>query len=224
MSNNNIYYVYAYLRKDNSPYYIGKGKGNRAYADHYTHRPPKDKTRIVFLEQNLFEIGALALERRYIRWYGRKDLSTGILHNKTDGGDGTSGRVVTESERVARKGKKPWNKGVTGYTTAVKGMPSKLKGIKQDPDFVKRRTALLKGRPKGDNWSLENKVAQSKLMSGAGNGNAKSYKIVDPDGNTYIVNGTLKKFCAENKIGIAGLIDVAKNRKPSFKGWIATYL
>lgn len=138
------FYVYAYLRKDGTPYYVGKGKQKRAWAKERSTPQPKDENNIVIMECNLTEIGALALERRYIRWYGRKDNGTGILRNKTDGGDGVPGPRSEETKQkmrkpktntegmkglrkseehkrkigLASKGRIPWNKGKKGVQVA----------------------------------------------------------------------------------------------------------
>jgi hypothetical protein len=94
------YYTYAYLREDNTPYYIGKGKRNRIYYKGRCEiKIPKDKSRIIFLKQNLTEEEAFKHEIYMIAVFGRKDLGTGILRNKTNGGDGISGYVVSDETR-----------------------------------------------------------------------------------------------------------------------------
>ena len=85
------YYTYAWLRPNGTPYYIGKGTSNRAWYRHGVLHQPKNKSLIVLLETCLSEIGAWALERRLIRLWGRKDNGTGILENRTDGGEGSTG-------------------------------------------------------------------------------------------------------------------------------------
>lgn len=97
------FYIYAYIRKtDGTPYYIGKGSYRRAWVKHRKQgnvsKPPNG--RIVIMESNLSEIGALALERRYIAWYGRKCNNTGILNNMTEGGDGVSGYKHSDETRA----------------------------------------------------------------------------------------------------------------------------
>jgi hypothetical protein len=120
MVNPNRFYTYAYLREDRTPYYIGKGAGDRVYYKKKNEvKPPKDKSRIIFLKQNLTEEEAFKHEIYMIVVFGRKDLGTGILRNLTDGGEGVSGVVISEETRkkmcvankIKNKGKKWWNGG-----------------------------------------------------------------------------------------------------------------
>lgn len=83
----NIFYTYMWLREDATPYYVGKGKGKRAFinAGHNVLRP-KHKSRVV-VQYWETEKEAFEMEKWFISLFGRKDNSTGILRNLTDGGE-----------------------------------------------------------------------------------------------------------------------------------------
>ena len=94
-----MYYTYAYLREDRTPYYIGKGKEYRINSTNRSLNKPKDKSRMIFLKQNLTEEEAFKHEKYMIAIFGRKDNGTGILRNKSDGGEG----VGNPSEETRKK-------------------------------------------------------------------------------------------------------------------------
>ena len=194
MVNTNRFYTYAYLREDMTPYYIGKGSENRIYKrSKKCIKPPKDKSRIIFLKQNLTEQEAFKHEIYMIAVFGRIDLGTGILYNRTDGGDGASGAIVGEETRrklsEMRKGKVPPNKGIphTNETKrkigiANKGKVSRLKGKKTSKDAIEKMklTKKLRGSAVGEN-----------------NPRAKEWKIVFDDGRIEIVK-SLQTWSIDN--------------------------
>jgi NUMOD3 motif len=81
-----MYYTYMWLREDRTPYYVGKGKEDRAFTgcSHNVKCPPRD--RIVIYPASS-EAEAFETEIALIWYYGRKDLGQGCLRNMTDGGD-----------------------------------------------------------------------------------------------------------------------------------------
>jgi hypothetical protein len=85
--NMDMYYVYAYLREDGTPYYIGKGCRNRMNAKFHPGIGLPPENRRTKLYTNLTNEEACDKERDTIKKWGRKDLGTGILYNRTDGGD-----------------------------------------------------------------------------------------------------------------------------------------
>ena len=137
----NDYYTYAYLREDKTPYYIGKGRKNRAYDKRRTIKPPKDKSLILFLKKGLTEAEAFKHEVYMIFVLGRKDLGTGVLRNLTKGGDGASGRIKSENEKQAiserMSGEKNPMYGVPRKTGALNPCSKAIIAIK--PDDTERR-------------------------------------------------------------------------------------
>jgi hypothetical protein len=147
------FYVYAYLRSKDSehgkrltPYYIGKGHGNRAFCRNQRTCPaPVEDYYIVFVQEGLTEEEAFGLEKYCIALYGRIDNGSGILRNRTDGGEGTSGRIVSPDEikrlSIISRGRK------LSRATRMKMSKSQL----------------------GRKHSKETKVKMSKKATGAGN-------------------------------------------------------
>ncbi len=105
----NQYYTYAWLREDRTPYYVGKGIRNRAYLPHrrgdtYMTSPPKD--RVLFLKKHLTEFDAYKHENYIISILGLKSEG-GMLINMSYGGEGSSGRVMSEEtkDKIRQKNK-----------------------------------------------------------------------------------------------------------------------
>lgn len=152
-----MFYVYAYLREDLTPYYIGKGSNERAWKSHTrtngTNLLPKDKNKIVILKEDLTEDEAYEIESILIAQYGRKDLGTGILHNLTDGGRGNESGYKHSDEAIQKlknKGKELAQKRIgEGTHNFINNPPKPNLGGKVTKKLVAEGKHNLLKRPDG---------------------------------------------------------------------------
>jgi len=203
MSSNNIYYVYAYLRNKNSktanvgtPYYIGLGSKKRAWQKHKNVTVPDDNN-IVILFSGLDWYQAHDLEVRMIRWYGRKDLSTGILINRTNGGEGTRGYSHTQltKDKISKA-----HKGRPGRIPTAEQrqrMSDSHKGLgkgKKISDEQKRQIGLANSYPRSD--ETKKRMSESAKMRPSP---AKGRKMSDEQKQKLSIANRGKKQSDETK-------------------------
>jgi hypothetical protein len=194
MVNPNRFYTYAYLREDRTPYYIGKGQGNRAYKKGSRVFLPPPKNRIILLKQNLTEQEAFRHEIYMIAVFGRKDLGTGILRNRTNGGDGVSGAKLFKSREHRKK-----------IAAAHKG---------------KKRVLTEEWKSKLIKLLQDNRYTGGTKVIGKDNGMSKTWEITFADDRKIIRTG-LALWAKENGYTKAAIYRVANKKANKHKDIVA---
>lgn len=101
------FYVYEHRKATTGEvFYVGKGVGRRAWftytrSRHWKNIAKKHGAVVCIVQDGLQEWYAHEFECELIALHGRFDIGLGPLINFTDGGEGTSGRVMPEAQRVA---------------------------------------------------------------------------------------------------------------------------
>lgn len=163
----NRFYVYVYLdpRKpgkykygkykfNHEPIYVGKGNRGRDYEIHKNKLLIRKLNKILLplsvkLEECLTEKEAFELEIMLITTIGRIDLKTGPLCNFTNGGEGTSGIVMSEETRQKRSACRLGKKRPPRSKEWSMKISKANKGLVRSDEFKEKISKATKGKKKG---------------------------------------------------------------------------
>jgi hypothetical protein len=234
------FYVYAFLRSNDSPagkklspYYIGKGQGDRAFSRwRRLVQRPEDTNYIVFIQEGLTENEAFCLEKFCIFVYGRIDTGTGILRNLTDGGEGACGlkhsieskakmsesrlgagnafwgqkhtKETREKIAKAKLGKKWSAKRRESFENRDPSYVNPLKGKTRLPETI----AKLRGRKVTQETKNRMATLKAKYL----------YEFIDPHGEVYITEN-LNQFAKQYGLQQSALSLVAHGKATHHKRW-----
>ena len=233
-------YVYILIDpRNNEPFYVGKGNRRRFKAHFEPNRlleisPKNSKIKKILSEglnvivkihtNNLSNNEACELEIELIKQYGRVDIGTGILLNRSIGGDsGLLGRKVTQE--VIEKIKK--TKSLRTYTwyDKTKKMASLIspKGILYNftgiEEFIKQHNLcnairdVINGKTRQyKGWTSPDFIEYWKSKE------HPYMKVLSPNGIVFTFN-RISEFCRTHNLSISHLSQVLKCERKSHKGW-----
>ena len=198
MANSQPFYVYEHWRLDRDEcFYVGKGKKNRAYSrggrsSHWANIVAKLERigsgyEVRLVATGLTESEAFSLEKERIAFW--RDIVD--LCNKTDGGDGVSGLVMSEDARQKMSAKakgRPGNVTMLGRKhspeTRAK-MSAAHKGKQKSPEHVAKVAASHKGKKRSDEHKKKLSIAHTgkivSLETRARLSEAAKLQWLDPD-------------------------------------------
>jgi hypothetical protein len=143
------YCLYQHIRKtDGIIFYIGIGDNKRPYKKssrnkYWDHTVKKHGYNVRVLVDNISWNRACELETIMIAFYGRKDLGLGNLVNMTDGGEGTTGSIISKETRE-KIGNKTKERLLNGWVNPMSG--------KNHTDIIKKQHSMrMKGKFSGSN-------------------------------------------------------------------------
>lgn len=231
-------YVYLHRKKTNGEvFYVGIGSDNKGKHEraHYLYNRGRNKHWlnvynkhgyiVEITHDNLLWEEACCIEIYLILFYGRKDLGTGTLVNKTIGGEGVIGTVMTEerrkklSESKSGKNHPHYGKHLPEETRRKIGIAQK--GKKLTAEHIKKSSEARKGlipHNKGVPMSSNEYVKHLERMK-------KTYKTVAKYnllGEIKEIYDSVKQSAIKNNLG-QGNITNACNKKIMYGGFLWRY-
>lgn len=230
MKHQKIYYVYEYVDpRNNQPFYIGKGKGNRFnhhiknlndnYNLHKTNKIKKIlsenlKPIINIISSGLTETEAFEMENSLIMEFGRVDNKTGCLVNLTNGGEGQSGWIPSyEYRKKMSESKSGVKNGMFGRKHS-KESKNKIKeraiGRKASEE-TKKKFSIERTGPKNGFYGKKHNNETINLIKSKKIGRftkeksftAKTFIFIDRNENIHTIKGDFVSFCLENNLSVA---------------------
>ncbi len=165
-----LYYTYRYFDPDRSEFfYVGKGKDSRAFCHmreaikgkkntYFHNRLRKMHLKnidpiIDFICKDVDEEFALFVEIEAIAKYGRKNLGKGPLCNMTNGGDGTSGKLLTQEHIAKLKVASKTPEARAKASASLKGHVGSFRGKKQYPGHMEKMSLASVNAAKANNYA-----------------------------------------------------------------------
>lgn len=210
MEKENKYYIYFHINDaKNEIFYVGKGFGRRAFRKNDRNKFWKNVTSkysytIVFPHKDITEEEAIKLEIYYISKIGRRDLGNGPLVNLTDGGDGSSGYIMTSEHK--NKIREKMKGRIFSEEHLKRNRESKIG--KQRPESVRKK---LSNYRKGKRLSKETKLKISQSGKGRKHSEETKIKISESNKGRVVSNKTRKLLKKRNECKQVLQLDLNNN-------------